>query len=183
MLPPPSLAPDIDRNLFFLVNETRDILLTGALGLAVPLQAAALGQRGAGGDHHGPYPEHWLKAAPTRGNVRMGNILFGISFYLWCLFQLYCRFLMDSHFPCSFPIIQITFPNPCRHRLRQWVRHHWQPCSGSGEGQAHPLVPCPTTHQPLGGMGSCPNPRLLGGVGSVPGFQTGVVSEVINVLL
>lgn len=79
---------------------------------------------------------------------------------------------MDSHFPCSFPIIQYTFPNPCRHGLSQWLRHHQQLCFGSGEGQAHPLLPQPTTHQPLGDVSSCPNPRLLGGVGSVPGFET-----------
>lgn len=35
------------------------------------------------------------------------------------------------------------------------------------------MLPHPTTHQPLGDMGSCPKPKLLGGVGSVPGFEAG----------
>lgn len=119
---------------------------------------------------------------PPGGNVRTGNILFGISFYFWCLFQLYCRFLMGSHFPCSFPIIQFTFPNPCRHRLSQQVRHLWQLCLGSGEGQAHPLLPSHHS-QPLGDVGSCPKPKLLVGVGSGPGLRLGLVGEVINVLM
>lgn len=121
----------------------------------------------------GSLPRALAQGSTTPGNVRMGHILFGISFYLWCLFQLHCRFLMDSHFPCSFPIIQYIFPGPCRHGLSQQVSHHQQPRFGSGEGQAHPLLPHPTTHQPLGDVGSCPGPKLLGGVGSVAGFGAG----------
>lgn len=128
-------------------------------------------REGLVGTTMGPTQSTGSRQHPPGGNVRTGNILFGISFYLWCLFQLYCRFLMDSHFPCSFP--SSNSPNPCRHRLSQQVRHHWQLCLGSGEGQAHPLLPCPTTHQALGDVGSCPNPKLLSGVGSVPGFETG----------
>lgn len=91
VLPPPSLAPAIDRNpgFFLVIRETRDVLLTGPLGLVVPLQAAALGQRGLVGTTMGPTQGTGSRQHPPGGNVRTGNILFGISFYLWCLFQLY----------------------------------------------------------------------------------------------
>lgn len=82
VLPPPSLAPAMDRNLFFFLAIWRDqgCFTNWSFGTGC---APTLGQRGAGGNHHWLWvPEHWLKAAPTRGNVRAGHILFGISFYL-----------------------------------------------------------------------------------------------------
>lgn len=71
-------------------------LLTGALGLVVPLK------RGAGGGS-GSLPRALAQGSTHQGECE--DILFVISFYLWCLFQLHCRFLMDSHFPCCFPSI------------------------------------------------------------------------------
>lgn len=97
-----------------------------------------------------PCPEHWLTAAPTRGNVRTGRILFGISFYLCCLFQLHCRFLMDSHFSCSFPIIQYTFPNHCRHGLSQRVRHPLAAPFWLRGGPGSPFA-APSPHSPAFG--------------------------------
>lgn len=128
MLPPPSLAPTMDRNpVIFIGNKTDQGCFTDwsfGTGYA-PSSSCLRAERGWWGSPWalGLYPGHWLKAAPTRRNVRTGRILFRISFYLWCLFQLHCRFLMDSHFPCSFPIIQYAFPNHCRQGLSQQVRH------------------------------------------------------------
>lgn len=78
---------------------------------------------------------------------------------------------MDSHFPCSFPIIQYTFPNPCRHGLSQQTPLA-APCWLRG-GPGSPFAAPSTTHQPLSDEGSCPEPELLGVVGSVPGFEAG----------
>lgn len=151
-----------------------------------PFKQLPQGREGLVGITMGPgsLPRALAQGSTTPGNVRMGHILFGISFYLWCLFQLHCRFLMDSHFPCSFPIIQYIFPGPCRHGLSQQVSHHQQPRFGSGEGQAHPLLPHPTTSTSLWvtwAAALAPNYLVGWALWQVLGLE--VVREVMNVLM
>lgn len=100
----------------------------------------------------------------------MGHALFGLFFFFWCLFLLHCRFLSEFPFSPSSDAPSLATAGMGRDSGSDT---RWQLRFGSGKGQAHPLPPHPITQQPLGHAGGCPNPEMLGRVGSVMGFEAG----------